>query len=91
MRNCLLLGDGDISILGLVSGCVTTTTQSVRQLAVYETLVATSDDSAYLVSSDLRLIVRPNGDKRVPWALDLRCSIPFQERDLSRKWQLPLE
>ena len=35
MRNCLLSGDGDISILGLVGGCVTTTTQSVRQLAVY--------------------------------------------------------
>ena len=31
----LVMGDSDISILGLVSGCVTTTTKSVRQLAVY--------------------------------------------------------
>ena len=30
----LVVGDGDISILGLVS-CVTTTTKSVRQLAVW--------------------------------------------------------
>ena len=32
----LVIGDGDVSILGLVSGCVTTTTKSVRQLAVDE-------------------------------------------------------
>ena len=35
MRKLLVIGDSDISILGLVSGCATTTTKSVRQLAVY--------------------------------------------------------
>ena len=47
--------------------------------------MATSDDGAYLVSSDLRLIIRPNRDTRVPWTLDSRYSIPFQEKDLSQE------
>ena len=69
----LVIGDGDISILGLVSGCVTTTTKKCASTSsVLKTLVATSDDSAYLASSDLRLIIRPNRDTRVPWTLDSR-------------------
>ena len=31
----LAISDGETAILGLVSGCVMTTTKSVRQLAVY--------------------------------------------------------